>query len=111
MRWTSILAIYVLFWTISLFLVLPFGVRTSEEAGAEVQPGQADSAPHVFSFPRAALRATIVAAVLFGLYLRQLRLRLDHAVRTWTLRRPCRLIVPRSRIRSRSRSIAWASAT
>ena len=35
MRWTSILAIYVLFWTLSLFLVLPFGVRTAEEAGAE----------------------------------------------------------------------------
>jgi predicted secreted protein len=68
MRWTSILAIYVLFWTISLFFVLPFGVRTSEEAGAEVQPGHADSAPHTFSLPRAALRATIVASVLFGLF-------------------------------------------
>jgi predicted secreted protein len=68
MRWTSILAIYVLFWTISLFLVLPFGVRTSEEAGAVTQPGHADSAPHVFSFPRAALRATIVATVLFAIF-------------------------------------------
>ena len=68
MRWTSLLAIYLLFWTISLFLVLPFGVRTAEEAGAEVQPGHADSAPHSFSFGRAALRATIVAAVLFGLF-------------------------------------------
>ena len=47
MRWTSILAIYVLFWTISLFLVLPFGVRTSEEVGEQSQPGHADSAPHV----------------------------------------------------------------
>jgi len=68
MRWTSILAIYILFWTISLFLVLPFGVRTSEEAGAAVAPGHADSAPHVFSFGRAALRATIVASVLFALF-------------------------------------------
>ena len=68
MRWTSILAIYVLFWTISLFLVLPFGVRTSEEAGAAAQPGHADSAPHMFSFVRAALRATIVASVLFALF-------------------------------------------
>ena len=62
------LAIYVLFWTISLFIVLPFGVRTAEEAGEKVQPGHADSAPHIFSFPRAALRATIVAAILFGLF-------------------------------------------
>ena len=68
MRWTSMLAIYVLFWTISLFLVLPFGVRTAEEAGAEVQPGHADSAPHVFSLGRAALRASIVAAILFALF-------------------------------------------
>jgi phosphatidylinositol glycan class B len=28
MRWTSILAIYSLFWVLSAFLVLPFGVRT-----------------------------------------------------------------------------------
>ena len=69
MRWTSMLAIYVLFWTISLFLVLPFGVRTAEEAGVEVQPGHAESAPHSFSFPRAALRATIVSAILFGLFM------------------------------------------
>jgi len=68
MRWTSILAIYVLFWTISLFLVLPFGVRTSEEAGVGVAPGHAESAPHEFSFGRAAVRATIVASVLFGLF-------------------------------------------
>jgi len=69
MRWTSILAIYLLFWTISLFLVLPFGVRTAEEAGVEVQPGHAESAPHSFSLPRAALRATIVSAGLFGLFM------------------------------------------
>ena len=68
MRWTSILSIYVLFWTISLFLVLPFGVRTSEEEGAERLPGHAESAPHSFSFGKAALRATIVSAVLFGLF-------------------------------------------
>lgn len=68
MRWTSILAIFALFWTISLFLVLPFGVRTSEEVGAAAQPGHAESAPHAFSFPRAALRASIVASVLFGLF-------------------------------------------
>jgi predicted secreted protein len=68
MRWTSIAAIFVLFWTLSLFLVLPFGVRTSEEMGAERVPGHAESAPHSFSFGRVALRATIVAAILFGLF-------------------------------------------
>lgn len=64
----SILAIYVLFWTLSLFIVLPFGVRTSEEQGMDRGPGHAESAPHSFSFGRAALRATIVSALLFGLF-------------------------------------------
>ena len=68
MRITSILALYVLFWTLSLFLVLPFGVRTSEEEGADRGAGHAESAPHSFSFGKAALRATIVSALLFGLY-------------------------------------------
>jgi predicted secreted protein len=68
MKLTSILAIYALFWTMSLFLVLPLGVRTDEEAGVERQPGHAESAPHGFSFARAALRATILSAVLFGLF-------------------------------------------
>jgi predicted secreted protein len=68
MRWTSVAAIFILFWTISLFLVLPFGVRTAEEAGVERLPGHAESAPHQFSPPRAALRATVVAVVLFGLF-------------------------------------------
>lgn len=68
MRPGSILAIYLLFWTMSLFLVLPFGVRTSEEEGAERLPGHAESAPHSFSLGQAALRATALSAVLFGLF-------------------------------------------
>jgi predicted secreted protein len=65
---TSALAIYILFWVMTLFVVLPFGVRTSEEAGTARVPGQADSAPHGFSFGRVALRTTIVSAILFGLF-------------------------------------------
>jgi len=68
MRWTSVLAIYVLFWTLSLFMVLPLGVRTAEEAGKRPEPGHAESAPHSFSLGRAALRATILGAVLTALY-------------------------------------------
>jgi predicted secreted protein len=68
MRWTSVLAIYILFWTLSLFLVLPIGVRTAEEAGAERLPGHAESAPHRFSLGRAAWRASLVAAVFTALY-------------------------------------------
>jgi predicted secreted protein len=68
MRWTSIAAIYVLFWTLSLFLVLPWGVRTSEEEGAQAVPGHAESAPHVFRAKRVLLWTTIVGTVLFGLF-------------------------------------------
>ena len=68
MRWTSILAIYALFWVMSAFLMLRFGVRTSEEAGTEAVPGQADSAPADFRPGRVMLRATILAAICFGLY-------------------------------------------
>ena len=64
----SILAIYLLFWVASAFLLLPFGVRTDEEAGTQRIPGQADSAPHRFDVPRHALRATLLATLLFGLY-------------------------------------------
>jgi predicted secreted protein len=52
----------------SLFLVLPFGVRTAEEEGLKSAPGHADSAPHRFSLSRAALRATILSALLFLLF-------------------------------------------
>ncbi|MDR2858322.1 MAG: DUF1467 family protein [Novosphingobium sp.] len=68
MRWTSIVAIYTLFWVLSAFLVMPFGVRTHDEAGIEKIPGQAESAPADFNPRRIALRATILALVLFGLY-------------------------------------------
>ena len=68
MRWTSILAIYMLFWAFSVFLVIPFGVRTHEEAGAELIPGQAESAPHGYDIRKMLIRTTIVSAMLFGLY-------------------------------------------
>ncbi len=68
MRWTSALAIYVLFWSFSVFLVLPFGVRTTHEVGGEAVPGQAESAPHEFDLWKLVWRVTIVATLLFGLF-------------------------------------------
>ena len=68
MQLGSILAIYFLFWVMSFFLTLPFGVRTDEEAGVKPLPGHAESSPHRFSFGRVALRATVLGTVLFGLF-------------------------------------------
>lgn len=64
----SILAIYTLFLVMSFFVVLPFGVRTDEEAGAKPLPGHAESSPHRFSFLRTALRAVLLSAVLFAIF-------------------------------------------
>jgi len=66
---TSILAIYFLFWVMSAFIMLPFGVRTADEAGIEKVPGQAESAPVNFRPGRLMLRATVIAAVLTALFI------------------------------------------
>ena len=68
MQITSIAAIYFLFWVMSAFIMLPFGVRTADEAGVEKVPGQADSAPVNFRPGKLALRATIIAALCTALF-------------------------------------------
>lgn len=68
MAWTSVLAIYLLFWVMAAFLLLPFGVRTHDEMGVQKVPGQADSAPANFRPRRLVVRATVLAAVLTALY-------------------------------------------
>lgn len=68
MKWTSISAIYFLFFVASGFLLLPFGVKTHEEIGAERIPGQADSAPHQFDLKRHLLRAALLAVALTAIY-------------------------------------------
>jgi predicted secreted protein len=69
MQWTSILAIYFLIWVMTAFVMLPFGVRTADEAGVAKVPGQADSAPVNFRPGKIVVRATIAAAILTGLYI------------------------------------------
>ena len=68
MAFSSIVAIYFLFFAFSAFLLLPFGVRTDEEVGTPKIAGQADSAPHRFDLKRHLLRAALFGALLFALY-------------------------------------------
>lgn len=68
MEWTSIVAIYVLIWVMTAFVMLPFGVKTHDEAGVAKVAGQADSAPANFKPRRVVLRATIISSVLTALY-------------------------------------------
>ncbi|AZI37975.1 hypothetical protein NT2_02_00290 [Caenibius tardaugens NBRC 16725] len=68
MKWTSIIAIYGLIWVMSAFVMLPFGMRTHEEAGLEKTPGQADSAPANFRPVRHLFLSAIVAVGLCALY-------------------------------------------
>ena len=69
MRWFSVLAIYFLFWFLSLFAMLPIGMRTTREAGGERVPGQADSAPHVFRAWPIVWRTTLCSAVVMAIFL------------------------------------------
>ena len=69
MKITSMIAIYALFWVMSAFLLLPFGVKTHHEAGIPLVPGQADSAPANFQPGKLARRATVIALVLTALYI------------------------------------------
>jgi predicted secreted protein len=66
MKWYSVLAISLLFWTFTLFLVLPYGNRTANHD--ERIPGQAESAPVNLSMRQKLLWTTIVSAALCGLF-------------------------------------------
>jgi predicted secreted protein len=68
MNGVSIVAIYILFWVLSAFVILPIGVKTHDELGLEKIPGQADSAPGNFRPGVILLRTTILSAVLFGMF-------------------------------------------
>lgn len=65
----SMVAIYFLFFFLCLFTVLPFGVRTADEAGVDKIRGQADSAPAQFSVPRTALKTGLIAVVPTALFI------------------------------------------
>ena len=68
MRWTSALAIYFLFLALSLFVVLPIGIRNHHETGETMVEGQSDGAPANFNARKLAINTVIVATIAFGLF-------------------------------------------
>lgn len=68
MKWTSALAIYLLFWAFSAFFVLPFHGRRASDQDAPLVAGQDRGAPAQFKPGRILLQMTIAATAAFVLY-------------------------------------------
>ncbi|MCF3642021.1 DUF1467 family protein [Rhizobium sp. TRM95111] len=68
MQWFSIFAVYFIVWWLTLFAVLPFGLKTQAEEN-DVVPGSVESAPAKFRAGRVVLATTLVSAVLYGAWL------------------------------------------
>jgi predicted secreted protein len=64
--WTTAVAIYFILWWITLFAVLPWGVRSQAESG-EVVPGSDPGAPAIPNLLMKLVWTTLVSAVVFGL--------------------------------------------
>lgn len=63
--WVNLAAIYFVIWWVVLFAVLPFGVRTQDEADETVL-GTTGSAPVRPLMLRKALITTVISAVIMG---------------------------------------------
>jgi predicted secreted protein len=59
------IAIFFLLWWVTLFAVLPWGVRSQQEGG-EIVPGTDPGAPMIPRLGRKLVWTTLVAAVLWG---------------------------------------------
>jgi predicted secreted protein len=68
-NYVSIFAEYFICWWITLFIILPIGLRTQADEN-KVVPGTVKSAPARFRFWRVFLMTTVVSAILYaGWYL------------------------------------------
>jgi predicted secreted protein len=65
--WISIFAEYFICWWITLFVVLPFGLRTQAEENSVVN-GTVQSAPARFRPLRVFLTTTVVAAIFYSIW-------------------------------------------
>lgn len=65
MSTATAIAIFFLIWWVTLFAVLPWGVRSQQEGG-EVVPGTDPGAPLVPKLGRKLIWTTLVTCVVFG---------------------------------------------
>ena len=63
---TTVIAIYFLIWWVTLFAVLPWGVRSQHEGG-EIVPGTDPGAPAMHRIGWKLLWTTLIASAIFGL--------------------------------------------
>jgi predicted secreted protein len=63
---TTIIAIYFLIWWITLFAVLPWGVRSQDESG-EFTPGTDPGAPVMHRLLYKVLWTTLIASSIFSI--------------------------------------------
>jgi predicted secreted protein len=68
MNWVSIIAIYALFWSLTVFVILPLGVKNNDELGLESETGHDDGAPGNFNPKQVLWRTTILSLILFAIY-------------------------------------------
>ncbi len=61
----SALAVYFVIWWLTLFAILPIGMRTQDE-DQSVVPGTVASAPTRFRAGRVMLLTTVVSAIIYG---------------------------------------------
>ena len=67
MSFVSAIAIYFITWWVTLFVVLPFGVRNAHEAGETVLEGHEAGAPVRPMMWRKVMITTILASLIFAL--------------------------------------------
>lgn len=67
----TLLTIYFIIWWMVLFAVLPWGATSAHEAGSEIEPGHAPSAPLKPMMLRKFAITTVIAALIMmlGLWL------------------------------------------
>ncbi len=66
MNIVSAFVLYAVIWFLTLFVILPIGLRTQEEDG-DVVPGTHPGSPADFRFGRMFLIVTIVATAIFAI--------------------------------------------